>query len=188
MYLFNFKLLKYLFRTLARGPPPPPDTSRISTLPLELLILISVHLPLESKFSLSRTCRRAYHSVQRDWLSEARKLPRDEHLRYLLHLVHNGPDRAICTTRHRVFRVEEEDFLGEFHMNKFVRHGFIVDREWRYLVTHCCDLENDYYLTHDHVQLALKYKRLGVRARYLDALVRPWSSPEDVRKARPGLH
>lgn len=188
MFRLIFKQLKYLVKTLVRGPPPPPDTSRISNVPLELLLLISDNLPLASQFSLSRTCRRAYHSVKRDWLSEARKLPPEERLRCLLHLVYNVPDRAVCGTCHRIFKVNDKDFPGAVRSGRFVRHGCVVAKEWQYLETQCCDADNEYGLSHDHVQLALKYTRLGVRAGHLEAIMRPWSFSEDKSKRRRRLH
>lgn len=172
----SIKRLKRLIKKLTLEPPPPPDTSHISRLPLELLLLISDQLPIESQCLFSRTCRRVHYSLQRDWPATIRELPPDERIRCLLLLAYDLPDCAVCGTCYKLYEVDEGDTPGA---SKSWRHGCLLEEDWRYVETQCGDYDSRYILAQDHIQLALKYSRLGVRKRYLEALMKPWSLPID---------
>lgn len=163
----------FLERLLRRPPlpPPPPDTSRLSRLPLEIFLLIADQLPLESKFLLSRTCRRARFNLHRDWSPELRQMLPDERLRLLLGIAYDMPNHLACVSSQRLRKISTFD--TPTHLG-YACISCSAPEEYRYernLHGH-----RHYGLNYNHVQLALKYTRLtNTHPKYLAKLMKPYS-------------
>lgn len=159
---------------------PLTDTSRLEKLPLEIFLLIANELPLESKFILSQTCRRARFNLHRDWRAELERLAcdRDAQLRFLSAIARDLPDHLACEYCVRLHKVNS-GCVPTRHKSSICKVS-----EPRICVDTYRDggLEGEgYHLSHIHVQLALKYSRLGEErtSHLLDGLMEPWSHGED---------
>lgn len=163
--------LIHLIKAFFQNPSPPPDTSRISQIPPEILLLVADQLPVESRLILSRTCRRARYILRLNWESELRQLPPDRRLRCVLLIAYDLPDYlacGMCYSLHRV-RVDSTPSCYEtFHYRCYEPQDRQYVHSWPGSVRY-----GRYILVHNHVQLALKYTRLAIRVPYLEALVKP---------------
>ena len=160
-------------KSLFHGQPSPPDTSYLSQIPFEIFLQIAAHLPIESQFILSRTCRRARFSLHRDWTSELKQLSPADRVRCLLLIAYDLPDHLACAVCFKLHRVDKRCTPSRY------QHGRRSCREpWdRHYLTSCYNKLNHsaYILVHNHVQLALKYTRLSDKnTEYRDALMKPY--------------
>ena len=168
-FSFLGPFLRYVPR---RDNLPSPDTSRISEIPTEIFLVIANTLPLESQFFLSRTCRRARYILSPYWLVELRKLPPDPQMRCLRRIACHMPYHVACEMCFKLHKVDID--CTPAHYQRGVSLVCCAPTYLHYLHTRG-GLYGEYTLMYHHVQLALKYTRLGIRTEYLQEILRPWS-------------
>lgn len=146
-------------------------------MPLEIFLLITEELPLESQFLLSRICGRARSNLHRDWPAELRRLPDKAQMRCLLQIAHDMPSHLACAVCFGLHRVDRS-----YTPTNYENSGRRICEEpsgLRYTNTYGWR-HKEHRLVHNHVQLALKYTRLGdTGTAYLNKLMRPWSYGRD---------
>ncbi|KAL7921167.1 hypothetical protein ACQKWADRAFT_321656 [Trichoderma austrokoningii] len=133
-------------------------TDHILLLPVEIIEEILAHLPLHTLLLASQTCRPLrklihdfYPAARDDMLANAEP---KEILLYLTHLSRLQPDRWVCAKCFKLHRIHVEDSPYD---HSHVRCTDGSDVSARYRVSKCFG----YTPMHRHVQLTLKYVRLG---------------------------
>jgi F-box domain len=133
-------------------------------LPLDIILLIFDQLPLHSNIIASQTCKTLQLLLHSKCSSGTRKLSDDERLKVLAGLADVLPDHQLCTSCNALHIVHMNDTPS----NLFLRHecslyAGLYDSHYFGIC---------YTIRHYHVQLALKYARLGnVHQAYLRNLM-----------------
>lgn len=174
-----------LLISLARFlPPPAPKPSPICRIPVDSLLLVADELPLDSKYLLSQTCKRIHAILHRDWLAALQKLPTAERRLAVGRLAYHLPDYFSCASCCKLHKVDVNDIPTSSNIDlEYTRRGCSHVRKCRYVSKdhhqnffEPYEFNNYYVLVHNHVQLALKYTRLGnTHTRYLSKLMQPYS-------------
>ncbi len=145
------------------------NASSFLQLPILILDLIFDTLPLDSKVLLSQTCRVMRRLLNQACAATIRELPLSNRLELLTELANALPDHQVCSICYELHTVNTMD----------VPYRICYRRDYRCSVFSMLDSHHfglRYYLTHYHVQLALKYHRLGsVYQEYLTSLLAPHS-------------
>ncbi|KAM6538297.1 hypothetical protein FALCPG4_000169 [Fusarium falciforme] len=121
-------------------------------MPLDILLIIASFLPLHAELIFTHTCVAVKKALTRPSNAE-RRLDWDEHLEYLTAVISNRTDRWVCDDCDRTHPTYMEDsprtpMAPDCYRLKF----FQVENPWTEPFKLPC---------HRHVQLALKYLRLG---------------------------
>lgn len=133
-------------------------------LPLDVLLLIFDQLPLYSNILASRTCKTLRFLLHSKCSSATRKLSDDERLEVIAGLADVLPDHQLCISCNALHIVDTDDIPSN------------LTRRYKcpLFTGHCGSLDFGicYTVRHYHVQLALKYARLGnVHQAYLRKLM-----------------
>ncbi|KAH6987873.1 hypothetical protein BKA56DRAFT_612614 [Ilyonectria sp. MPI-CAGE-AT-0026] len=138
----------------------------ILQLPVEVLLLIVESLPLFNQIIVSQTCR-PLRNILAHLRNSASYLPRDEFLEFLSCLARNMPRKWVCGVCLALHRVCLQDTRKNPYYSNCPR--FCHQTPYR--------LES-FYLYNRHVQLALKYTRMGNISkkyqRHLETLLTPY--------------
>lgn len=147
---------------------PQPANAFLAQMPLDVLLIIASFLPLHAELILTHTCVAIKKALTRPSNAE-RRLDWDEHLEYLTAVISNRTDRWVCDDCDRTHPTYIQDtprtpMAPDCYRLKFLQ----VENRW----------VDPFNLTcHRHVQLALKYLRLGPQSTqeqtHLDDLLRP---------------
>lgn len=139
----------------------------ILQLPVEVLLLIVETLPLFSQVSVSQTCR-PLRTILAHLRNSASYLPRGEFLEFLSCLARNMPEKWVCEVCLKLHPVSLQDSWKNPYRSSCPRY-YVYQKTYR--------LQN-FYLDNRHVQLALKYTRMGNISkkyqRYLETLLTPY--------------
>lgn len=130
-------------------------------LPLDIVYLVFDELPLHGRILLSQTCRDLRSVLRSKCYSAVRKASAAERLALLRVLGDILPDRRLCTPCRALHLVDHKD-LPVTDYDYYYRPCPAPERIWS---RHY--LNARYAVAHRHVQLAIKYTRLGnVHQRY----------------------
>lgn len=133
-------------------------------LPPDILLLIFDQLPLHSNIIASQTCKTLRFLLHSKCSSATRKLSDDERLEVLAGLADVLPDHQLCTSCNALHIVD----MGDIPSDLFFRCG-CQPSAGRH---NSLDFGICYTVRHYHVQLAVKYARLGnVHQPYLRKLM-----------------
>lgn len=139
----------------------------ILSLPVELLVPISEHLPLASQVFLSQTCHSLRHVFAH--FRALVHLPNEDRLEYLVDRVRNIPGRWLCEVCLQLHHIHPYD-TPENPRNLTCPLGWQRLRKGGYGLMSIC-------LDYRHVQLTLKYARISATNQayqgYLKALLKP---------------
>lgn len=143
--------------------PAAPAPAAILLLPEEILTLVIHQLALHDKLLLSRTCTTMRRLASCEWRVELDRYSISEKLGFWTGLAYVLPDYFICAGCYCPHRIDTSDVPS------------------RSLLSCCPDRtltkKTAYALEHHHVQLALKYHRLGNSHQgYLKALMASYTS------------
>ncbi|RSM03554.1 hypothetical protein CEP52_007317 [Fusarium oligoseptatum] len=147
---------------------PQPSNCFLVQMPLDILLIIANFLPLHAELIFTHTCVTVKKALTRP-SNANRRLNWDEHLEYLTAVISNRTDRWVCDDCDRTHPTYVEDtprtpLTPDCYRPKF----FQVRNPWN---------EGFKLPCHRHVQLALKYIRLGPQSAeeqaHLDDLLRP---------------
>ncbi|KAF5628551.1 f-box domain protein [Fusarium sp. NRRL 25303] len=145
-------------------------------LPVEVMFYILDHTELCSLYWLSQTCRTMRYLAKRDFRTLANTNFEDR-AEFLLGLAYVMPDHYFC---------------GKCCMlHIFNRHAPSIKSRlcWDYSINHRRSCATGYNLQHQHVQLALKYNRLGGFYRYAAAnIMQPYQQTCSNGSLGPILH
>ncbi|KAL7929528.1 hypothetical protein V8C35DRAFT_331609 [Trichoderma chlorosporum] len=174
------QLLRRLLRWRTRDPAP--TRCAILELPNEILLRILFFLPQHSQMLISQTCRGFHVVTQRYFPAGYRPDTFEGQLLYLSHRARSLPDRWVCTKCLKLHRINVRDTPGDSlysFCDAQVRDG--PDYYGQY----------GFHLTHKHLQLTLKYTRLGEMdpkyESYLKSLIAPYHTyikPNDLDISR----
>ncbi|KAL2684616.1 hypothetical protein Neosp_005695 [[Neocosmospora] mangrovei] len=154
---------------------PQPANAFLAQMPLDVLLVIASFLPLHSELIFTHTCVAVKKALTRPNNAE-RRLDWDEHLEYLTTVISNRIDRWVCDDCDRTHPTYMEDtpqtpMAPDCYRLKF----FQVENPWTEPFKLPC---------HRHVQLALKYLRLGPQSAkeqaHLDDLLRPGHDAQTI--------
>ncbi|RTE79836.1 hypothetical protein BHE90_005660 [Fusarium euwallaceae] len=154
---------------------PQPSNCFLVQMPLDILLIIANFLPPHAELILTHTCVTMKKALTRPSNAE-RRLDWDEHLEYLTAVISNRTDRWVCDDCDRTHPTYMEDtprtpLVPDCYRPKF----FWVRNPWT---------EGFKLPCHRHVQLALKYIRLGPQSTqeqaHLDGLLRPCHLTETI--------
>lgn len=141
------------------GPTPALRCHKAGTpllkLPLDVLLCITDKLPLHAWVLLSQTCKALRSTLPpRDLRQKLWRLPRSQRMAFYAGLAYVFPDYLACLRCCRLHHVDVRD--TPFWPN-YTRHDCPHARTCTYHSFH--PSPHRYTLTHNHVQLALKYTR-----------------------------
>lgn len=137
--------------------------THILDLPAEVILLITDQLDRHDQFFLSQTCRPLRRLVGCDWEREMDRLSMAEKLDFWTGLAYNLPDRWACADCCRLHAVDSSDTprAPRAPCHPHLSRG----------------IGKHYSIQHYHIQLALKYHRLGKsHQKQLGRLMAPYAS------------
>lgn len=139
-----------------------------NTIPVnyDILYLINQKLDWHDRFFLSQTCQALRDFATCDWDDKYRSLSPKEQVKFLAGLAVGMPDHWVCgycCALHRVDTSDTPDGSALRSLGMPCLTDPVPLMEFR-----------EYQIHHRHVQLALKYNRLGIRQKYLGEL---WRRP-----------
>ena len=152
--------------------------SPLFNVPLDIFLVICDVLPLASLVFLSQTCFDARSRLEGICLNEISRLDSNAYIDFLVDLAFALPNYQVCARCSTLHHVDVQDFPS----SEYRRKGYMCMRrptrptERRDYYS----FGESYFLTHYHVQLALKYHRLKHSYQgYLENLMAPylWISP-----------
>lgn len=142
------------------------DNTAILVLSLDIILLFGDYLSLHDKFFLSHTCQALRNIMKRDWEWELMILSIPDEQRFWAGLAYVLPDHWACSECYHLHRYSPADLPYKNIHGRPSSCG--VDRSRGEFA------ESSYRLQHHHVQLALKFSRLGREeySKYLAALMK----------------
>lgn len=138
-----------------------------SSIPLhyDVLYLINKNLDWHDRFFLSQTCRALREFAWCDWNDRYQSLNRKEQIQFLAGLAIGMPGHWFCAACLALHPVNTSDTPDGAHR---VIGNVCSGRD----PTPVMELF-EYQIHHRHIQLALKYNRMGSRKKYLKELLAP---------------
>lgn len=141
--------------------PNPSDKPPLLRLPVDILLLITDELPLHSRFYFSQTCGDVRSILNQEWPGP---VSRDERMNFFTEMAYLRPDRLVCLRCCKLHKVTLQGTPASPH---FKPSTCPYTRRCLY------DRSRGYALNQSHVQLALKYARLGGHEKFLKGLMAP---------------
>ncbi|OHE92021.1 hypothetical protein CORC01_12660 [Colletotrichum orchidophilum] len=158
-------------------PAPVAPTPYILSIPTELLEEIIKHLDLHGEFMFSQTCQTARILTQKDWKDALLKLPDPDKLLFWARVAYRLPNQWACA---RCCKLHETDHWDTPRSQRLPRcqRGETLDT-----------LDRCYKLRHTHVDLALKFRRMGVNTSYLREILAPceYIANREAGSWKPGV-
>lgn len=150
-------------------PAPSNGTLPLIRMPFDFHFQLLGHLSLADKYILSQACRFTRDLAGLDWRSELNQLTADKRLKFWTDVAYALPDQWVCPNCCRLHRVDFGDTPQSDLPPSICTAGLFpraymdpdVSQIRRYEIRHC------------HVQLALKYTRLGRHKEYVERLMKP---------------
>jgi hypothetical protein len=129
------------------------SNSLLLKLPSEVILDIADCLPAHSQLVLGQTCRAMHHILQSRNQRNMRQISQWDYVDYLLSLTRNDPDTWVCDNCLQCHRVHEWDTPSQPNWSR-------CPKPWE-KVAITGHRQKEFRLAHRHVQLSLKYSRLG---------------------------
>ncbi|PTB35903.1 hypothetical protein M441DRAFT_125299, partial [Trichoderma asperellum CBS 433.97] len=138
----------------------------ILQLPLDVILLVGDYLSLHDKFFLSQTCRAFRNIMGQDWESKILRISPADELTFWAGLAFVFVDYWACPKCYKLHHFIPLDLLDE----SLSRHPPLCGVD----LSRGAFAEESYRLQYHHIQLALKFSRLGnsYYSKYLAALMK----------------
>ncbi|KXH43882.1 hypothetical protein CSAL01_01798 [Colletotrichum salicis] len=143
------------------GPKQQPGKAYVLRLSIDLLQEIIGHLDLLSQFMFSQTCRAGRILTQKDWKDASLALPEPERISFWAAVAYRLPNHWACARCCGLHETDRSDTPWS-HRSPPCQQGEALDT-----------LGRSYKLRHTHIELALKFRRMGTNAGYLSELLEP---------------
>lgn len=143
------------------GPKQQPTKAYLLGISIDLLEEIISHLDLLSQFMFSRTCRAGWILTEKDWKDASLALPESEQISFWAAVAYRLPNHWVCARCCALHETDHSD-TPRSQQTPPCQQGETLDT-----------LGRSYKLRHTHVELALKFRRMGINAAYLSELLEP---------------
>ncbi|OIW25028.1 hypothetical protein CONLIGDRAFT_79093 [Coniochaeta ligniaria NRRL 30616] len=153
-------------RLAAENPKANEHSCALLQLPVDILLLVVDELEPPHRLAFAHTCR-ALHNLHRPV-----PLLRDQHLEYLACVARSRPEQwvcEVCVTFHPAVTLD----TPEQPQLMTCPHGWLKRRCLAYSLGDWPVDSRHLKIDHRHVQLALKYLRLGIHHEYVQKLLAP---------------
>ncbi|KAK1510995.1 uncharacterized protein CCOS01_06949 [Colletotrichum costaricense] len=143
------------------GPKQQSTKAYLLRISIELLEEIISYLDLLSQFMLSRTCRAGRILTQKDWKDASLALPASEQISFWAAVAYKLPNHWVCARCCALHATDRSD-TPRSQQSPPCQQGETLDT-----------LGRSYKLRHTHIELALKFRRMGTNTAYFSELLEP---------------